>query len=148
MTRTHGAVHVVTTRRHYKDKTYTAHLLRRSYREDGKVKNETVGNLSHLPPHVVELVRRALQGERFAATAELFEIVASVQHGNVQAVVTTMKHVGIDRLLDARPSRERRLVMGMLAARMLEPQSKLATTRWWHVTTLPQALEHRRRHRG
>ena len=141
MTRTHGAVHVVTTRRHYKDKTYTAHLLRRSYREDGKVKNETVGNLSHLPPHVVELVRRALQGERFAATAELFEIVASVQHGNVQAVVTTMKHVGIDRLLDARPSRERRLVMGMLAARMLEPQSRLATTRWWHVTTLPQALD-------
>ena len=51
MTRPRGAVHVVTTRRHYfKDKTYTAHLLRRSYREHGKVKNETVGNLSHLPP--------------------------------------------------------------------------------------------------
>ena len=60
-----------------KDKTYTAHLLRRSYREHGKVKNETVGNLSHLPPHVVALVRRALKGERFAATEELFEIVAS-----------------------------------------------------------------------
>jgi len=50
MTRPRGAVHVVTTRRHYKDKTYTAHLLRRSYREHDKVKNETVGNLSHLPP--------------------------------------------------------------------------------------------------
>lgn len=141
MTRPRGAVHVVTTRRHYKDKTYTAHLLRRSYREHGKVKNETVGNLSHLPPHVVELVRRALKGERFAATEELFEIVASAQHGNVQAVVTTMKRVGVDRLLDARPSCERRLVLGMIAARILEPQSKLATTRWWHVTTLPQELD-------
>jgi len=55
-----------------------------THREHGKVKNETVGNLSLLPPHVVELVRRALKGERFAATEELFEIVASAQHGNVR----------------------------------------------------------------
>jgi len=81
-----------------------------------------------------------LKGERFAATEELFEIVASAQHGNVQAVVTTMKRVGVDRLLDARPSCERRLVLGVIAARILEPQSKLATTRWWHVTTLPALL--------
>jgi len=141
MARTGCAVHVVTTRRHYKDKVYTAHLLRRSYREDGKVKNETVGNLSHLPIHVVELVRRALKGESFAATEELFEIVASAQHGGVEAVLTTMKRLGIDRLLDSRPSRERRLVMGMIAARILEPQSKLATTRWWGTTTLPQELD-------
>ena len=141
MSRTSSAVHVVTTRRQYKDKTYTAHLLRRSYREHGKVKNETVGNLSHLPPHVVALVRRALQGERFAAIEELFEIVASAQHGSVQAVVTTMKRVGLERLLDSTSSRARRLVMGMIAARILEPQSKLATTRWWHVTTLAQELD-------
>ncbi len=52
-----------------------------------------------------------------------------------------MKRVGVDRLLDARPSCERRLVLGVIAARILEPQSKLATTRWWHVTTLPQELD-------
>jgi len=141
MVRARGAVHVVTTRRHYKDKTYTAHLLRRSYRENGKVKNETVGNLSHLPTHVVELVRRALKGERLAAAEDLFEVVRSAQHGQVQAVVTAMKRLGMERLLDSRPSRERRLVMGMIAARILEPQSKLATTRWWHSTTLPQEFD-------
>ena len=94
--------------RKYGGKVYTTHLLRRSYREDGKVKNETVGNLSHLPNHVVELVRRALKGETFAATEEVFEIVSSAQHGGVEAVMTTMKRLGIDRLLDSRPSRERR----------------------------------------
>ena len=141
MTRAKAAVHVVTTTRHYKDKTYTAHLLRRSYRENGKVKNETVGNLSHLPTHVVELVRRALKGERLAAAEDLFEVVSSAQHGHVQAIVTAMKRLGMERLLDSRPSRERRLVMGMIAARILEPQSKLATTRWWQTTTLPQQLD-------
>lgn len=141
MKRGKGAVHVVTTKRHYKDKTYTAHLLRRSYRDNGKVKNETVGNLSHLPTHVVELVRRALKGERLAAAEDLFEVVGSAQHGHVQAVVTAIKRLGMERLLDSRPSRQRRLVTGMIAARILEPQSKLATTRWWHSTTLPQELD-------
>lgn len=141
MARVRGAVHVVTTTRRYKDKTYTAHLLRHSYRENGKVKNETVGNLSHLPTHVVELVRRALKGESLVATEDLFEIVASAQHGSVQAVLTAMKRLGMGRLLDSRPSRERRLVMGMIAARILEPQSKLATTRWWQITTLSQELD-------
>ncbi len=141
MARIRGAVHVVTTTRQYKDKTYTAHLLRHSYRENGKVKNETVGNLSHLPTHVVELVRRALKGESLVATEDLFEIVASAQHGSVQAVLTAMKRLGMGRLLDSRPSRERRLVMGMIAARILEPQSKLATTRWWQTTTLAQELD-------
>ena len=60
-----GPVHVVTTRRIYKDKVYCSHLLRRSYREDGKVKNETLGNLSHLPEPLVEIIRRSLQGQIF-----------------------------------------------------------------------------------
>ena len=60
-----GAVHVVTNRRQGKHREYVTHLLRRSYREDGKVKNETVGNISHLPEEVVELVRGALRGERY-----------------------------------------------------------------------------------
>ena len=58
-----GAVHVATTTRRYKDKTYHSHLLRRTFREDGKVKHETLGNISHLPAHVIDLIRRALKGE-------------------------------------------------------------------------------------
>lgn len=61
-----GTAHVVTTKRIYKDKVYCTHLLRRSYREDGKVKNETLGNLSHLPEALIDIIRRSLQGETFA----------------------------------------------------------------------------------
>ena len=60
-----GTAHVVTTTRRYKDRVYHTHLLRRSYREDGKVKNETLGNLSHLPESVIDLIRRSLHGETF-----------------------------------------------------------------------------------
>ena len=67
-----GAVHVVTTRRRYKGRVYTTHLLRRSYRKNGQVKNETLGNLSHLPDPLVEIIRRALRGETFTAAAEQF----------------------------------------------------------------------------
>ena len=54
-----GAVHVVTTTRRYNGTVYQTHLLRRSFREGGSVRNETVGNLSHLPAHVIDLIRRA-----------------------------------------------------------------------------------------
>ena len=56
-----GSVHIATTTRAYKDKVYRTHLLRRSYREDGKVKNETLGNLSHLPEPLIDIIRRSLQ---------------------------------------------------------------------------------------
>ena len=131
------AVHVVTTQRHYKGKTYHAHLLRRSYREGDSVKNETLANLSHLPDQVVDLIRRSLRGERFVEATEHFEIVRSLPHGDVQAVLTAMKALDFENLLGSRPSRERSLVAAMVAARVLRPQSKLATTRWWDGTTLP-----------
>src|SRR5450759_1642637 len=81
-----GAIHVVTTRRQYKERVYEAHLLRRSYREDGKVKNETLGNISHLPPELIEIIRRALKGETFLGAAEAFEITRSLPHGDAVAV--------------------------------------------------------------
>jgi transposase len=114
--------------------------LRRSYRENSKVKNETVGNLSHLPDHVIALVRRVLRGETFLPVAKTFEITASRAHGGVQAVLAAMKRLGFESLLSSRPCRERDLVMAMVAARIIAPHSKLATTRWWHVTTLPAIL--------
>ena len=135
-----NAVHVVTTRRLYKGKLYQTHLLRRSFREGGTVRNETLANLSHLPPPVVELIRRALRGEQLCSVDERFEVVASRHHGHVDAVLTAMRRLGLETLLASRPSPQRALVLALIAARILAPHSKLATTRWWKTTTLPALL--------
>ena len=141
MTNNKQAVHVVTTTREYKGKVYKAHLLRHSYREDGKVKNETIANLSVLPEAAIEGLRRLLKGETLVSPNELFETVSSRSHGAVQAVLTAMQRLGFANLLASRPCRERDLVVAMVAARILEPHSKLATTRWWGTTTLAEALD-------
>jgi transposase len=133
-----GTAHVVTTTRKYKDQVYRTHLLRRSYREDGKVKNETLGNLSHLPESVIDLIRRSLQGETFVPAGDAFEIASSHSHGHVQAVSLAMQRLGFASLLAARPSRERELVLAMVASRIVSPATKLATTRLWHTSTLAQ----------
>jgi len=131
-----GTAHVVTTTRKYKGRVYRTHLLRRSYREGGAVKNETLGNLSHLPEALIEVIRRSLQGETFVPLAQAFEITASRAHGHVQAVASAMQRLGFASLIGSRPSRERDRVLAMVAARILAPHTKLATTRWWHTTTL------------
>ncbi len=115
-------------------------LLREGYREGGQVKNRTLANLSHWPLAKVELLRRVLRDEPLAPVDRLVEVVASAHHGHVQAVRTTMQRLGFDTLIASRPVRERDLVVAMVAARILEPDSKLATTRWWHTTTLPASL--------
>jgi transposase len=131
-----GTAHVVTTTRTYKGKVYRTHLLRRSYREGGSVKNETLGNLSHLPEPLVDFIRRSLQGERFIPVREAFEVTTSRSRGHVQAVAAAMQRVDFFSLLASKPCRERDLVSGMVAARIVAPHTKLATTRWWHTTTL------------
>lgn len=141
MPKRNGAMHVVTTMRVYKDKTYRTHLLRRSYREGKKVKSATLGNLSHLPPHVIDIIRRSLKGETLVSSTTAFEAIASFHHGHVQAVLAAMKHLGFEGLIASVPSRERDLAVGMIASRILDPDSKLATTRWWRTTTLPDILE-------
>ena len=133
-----GTAHVVTTTRKYKDQVYYTHLLRRSYREDGKVKNETLGNLSHLPDSVIDLIRRSLQGETFVPAGEAFEICSSRAHGHVQAVSLAMQRLGFASLLATKPCAERDLVQAMVASRILCPATKLATTRLWHTSTLAE----------
>ena len=133
-----GSAHVVTTKRRYKDQVYCTHLLRRSYREDGKVKNETLGNLSHLPDSVIDLIRRSLQGETFVPTGEAFEISSSRAHGHVQAVSLAMQRLGFASLLASKPCPERDLICAMVASRIVCPAPKLATTRLWHTSTLAQ----------
>jgi hypothetical protein len=134
------AVHVATTRRHYKGRVYETHLLRRSYREGGRVKTETVGNLSHLPGELIDLVRRGLRGERFTSAAGL-EIRRSTPHGHVVAVLGTLRALGLDTLLDRRRSRRRELVTAMIVGRLLAPGSKLALARRLEQTTLGATLD-------
>ncbi len=115
-------------------------LLREGYRAGGKVKNRTLANLSSLPMDQVEAIRAVLRGEALRPIDELFEITASAHHGHVQAVRAAMDRLGFDRLLASRPSRERDLVCAMVAARIVAPHTKLATTRWWQTTTLAEDL--------
>jgi hypothetical protein len=139
MTRKTGAMHVVTTRRQYKDKVYETHLLRRSYREDGKVKNETLANLSHLPPETIEVVRGSLAGKSLVEAGEGFEVERSLPHGHVAAVWAMADKVGLAKLLGpAGPERD--LALALVVARAVRPGSKLATTRWWAGTTLAEDL--------
>src|ERR1700719_4102640 len=135
-----GAAYVVTTTRQHKGRVYHSHLLRRSYREGGRVRNETLGNLSHLPDPVIDLIRASLKGETFVPVSECFEVTASRAHGHVQAVTQAMKQLGFASLLAAKSCRERDLVLAMVAARILAPHTKLATTRWWHTTTLAETF--------
>lgn len=133
-----GTAHVVTTTRKYKDQVYRTHLLRRSYREGDKVKNETLGNLSHLPEPLIDIIRRSLQGETFVPVGQVFEITRSRPHGHVQAVACAMQRLGLAALLATKPCREREWVLAMIAARIIDPATKLATTRSWHATTLAE----------
>ena len=133
-----GAAHVVTTTRKYKDQVYRTHLLRRSYREGGAVKNETLGNLSHLPEALIDVIRRSLQGETFVPFGQAFEIIRSRTHGHVQAVSAAMQRLSMTTLLASQPCREREWVLAMVSSRILAPHTKLATTRWWHTTTLAE----------
>ena len=140
MKRKSRAAHVTKISRKYKNKTYDSFLVRQSYREDGKVKHRTLANLTHLPRPVIELVRRALQGERFTAVDEAFEILRSRPHGHVAAVLGTLRKIGLERIIAGRSSRARALVVAMIVARVLDPRSKLATAQSLHPETLHNTL--------
>ena len=117
-------------------------LLREGYREGGKVKTRTLANLSKLPAEAIAVLRQVLKGKQMVSTDEAFEIVedGSRAHGNAEAVLIAMRQLGFSGLINSRPSRQRDLVVAMVAARILKPQSKLATTRWWSSTTLTEML--------
>ena len=112
------------------------YLLRESIREGSRVFKRTLANLSALSEAQIEAMRAVLRGEQLAAVGKRFEVAGSLAHGHVQAVRVAMHRLGLPALLNARASRERDLVCAMVAARVLAPHSKLATTRWWHTTTL------------
>jgi hypothetical protein len=103
--------------------------LRRTYRQAGKVKHETLGNLSRLPAATIEVIRRAVRGDVLVPPDDAFEVLRSRPHGHVAAVVGTARKLGLPALLGTTRSRERDLVEALIAARLLDPCSKLATAR-------------------
>jgi transposase len=136
-----GAIHVATTRRVYKGKTYVTHLLRRSIRKGATVTHETLGNLSHLPDNLIDIIKRSLKGETFVPAAETFRTTRTLPHGHVEAVLTMIRKLGLEDLIASKPSRQRQLVFAMITERLLFPSSKLANTRHWRDTTLAEELD-------
>src|ERR1700693_1570135 len=118
-------------------------LLRESYRLDGKVKTRTIANITHLPPHQLDALRRALSGSPTVSSTPLpesFLISRSLPHGHVAAVLGCLRNLQLDSILDPAPSRQRDLVISMIVARIIEPASKLATARGLHCDTLHHRL--------
>jgi Transposase DDE domain len=135
-----GAVHVTTQRRHYtgkdgRERVYQTHLLRRSWREDGKVRNETVANLSKLPAETIELIRRSLAGERFIPASARAQVARSLPHGHAAAVHAMARKLGFPALLGP-PGPDRDLAYALVVSRVLRPASKLSTISWWDDVTL------------
>lgn len=115
-------------------------LLREAWREGKKVKRRTVANLTNWPEEKVEALRRVLRGETVVTPKEAFHIERSLAHGHVEAVLGTIRKIGLDTVIASKRSRERDLVIAMIAERLLHPSSKLATTRLMHTTTLAEEL--------
>jgi hypothetical protein len=133
-------MHVVKVVSRQGGREYVSTLLRNSYREGGKVRKQTLANLSHLPEPLVELIRGWLRGERYLAAGSAVRIVRSLPHGHVVAVLGVLRSLDLPALLDRRPSRRRDLAVALVAARVLAPASKLATSRMLGQSTLGEVL--------
>ena len=115
-------------------------LLREGWREGRKTRKRTLANLSHWPPAQVNLLRRVLQGETLLSPSEVLLLSRSLPHGHVAAVLGTLRRLGLEKLLDRKHHRQRDLVVAMIVARLIEPQSKLATARGFRQETASSSL--------
>jgi transposase len=115
-------------------------LLRQSYREGKRVRKRTLANLTCLPPEALETLKRALRGEQLVPADHAFAIERSIPHGHAKAALGTIRKIGLDTIIASRRSRQRDLVVAMIAERLLHGCSKLASTRLWHTTTLAEEL--------
>jgi len=133
-------MHVAKITRRYRDREYDSYLVRRSIRDGRRVRHETIANVSRLPPDAIEALTLALKGVALVPAGEAFEIVRARKHGHVEAVLAAARRLGLARLLDREPSRERDLCLAMIAGRVLEGGSKLACTRQLEACTLGEEL--------
>ena len=115
-------------------------LLREGWREGRKTRKRTLANLSHWPPAKVNLLRRVLQGETLLSPSEVLLLSRSLPHGHVAAVLGTLRRLGLEKILDRKHHRQRDLVVAMIVARLIEPQSKLATARGFRQETASSSL--------
>ena len=115
-------------------------LLREGWREGNKTRKRTLANLSHWPQQKIETLRRLLRDETLVSPKDLFHTRQTLPHGHVEAILGTIRKLGLDSILSAKRCRERDLVLAMIAERLIDPCSKLATTRQWHTTTLAEEL--------
>lgn len=115
-------------------------LLRESYRDEGKVKNRTLANLSHWPEDKVAALAAVLKGQLAGALEGTFAISRSLPHGHVAAVLGTLRALGLDALIDPVPSRKRDLVLALIVAAVIEPSSKLALARGLRSDTASNSL--------
>src|SRR6201987_5432991 len=145
MARNSGKVHVVRVRKTgYVDKQgrardYSSAYLRRTYREAGAVKNETVANISALPDHVIDLIDAGLKGRQLVPAGQAVTITRSAPHGHVAAVHAMAAKLGLPALLGP-AGRHRDLALALIISRAVHPGSKLSTLAWWHDTTLGEDL--------
>jgi hypothetical protein len=135
-----GAMHVARNRRTYVAKSgerrvYESVLVRRTYRDGGKVRHETLANLSALPEQAVAAIEATLKGERLVPAAQAVTITASLPHGHVTAVHAMAAKLGLPALLGPACA-QRDLALGLVISRVVAPASKLATRTWWADTTL------------
>ena len=135
-----GAMHVATVKSGYvgksgQERVYLTHLLRRTFREDGKVKHETLANLSALPDEQIELLRRSLKGEAFVPADAAATVLRSFPHGHVAAVMTQARLLGLPALLGP-AGRARNLALALIVSRVVHPRTKLSTLSWWADTTI------------
>ena len=141
MVRNSGKIHVVrVSKTGYVDKQgrrkdYSSAYLRRTYRDGGTVKNETVANLSALPDHVIDLIDAGLKGQQLVPAAEAVTITGSLPHGHVAAVHAMARTLGLPALLGP-AGRHRDLALALIISRVVKPGSKLSTLTWWDDTTL------------
>ena len=115
-------------------------LLREAWREGKRIRKRTIANLTDWPPDKIEALRRLLKGDKLLVAGDAFAIERSLPHGHVRAVLETVSRLGLDKLISLRRCRERDLVIAMLVEQLIDPCSKLATTRLWHATTLAEEL--------
>ena len=116
-------------------------LLRESYRQDGKVKKKTIANLTDWPPEVIEGLGRLLKGAVAVDPKDIFTIQSSAAHGHVEAVLGTIKRIGLDYIISSKRCRESDLVLAMVAEQIIHPASKLGSVRLWPATTLADELQ-------
>jgi Transposase len=120
-------------------KDYSSAYLRRTYRDGGKVKNETVANLSALPGHVIDLIDAGLKGQQLVPASDAVTITRSLPHGHAAAVHAMAARLGLPALLGP-AGRPRDLALALIIARVVAPASKLSTLTWWADTTLGNDL--------